>query len=256
MKTVKMSAAIPEQTCPACGGAFTVSAANRKRKVQCPQCRAVVSLPAPVELDGTQASEDGRNLPAAPEWMARCEMLQARIEALEQQVEALLSESRTSPSRIPEGLADIGGVVREQRRARRPVESREDFPAETPEAKEEPRLGIERVFQPPTPEIGLVCIAGDGAARKVAEALSEVLARSGWKVRGVTEDKSLPPDCSGLTLSAASSLPLERGTSTLNALRQAGYAVTFQLDPGRDSRETILIVGAGAGLDSGTGAKS
>ena len=63
-------------------------------------------------------------------------------------------------------------------------------------------------------------------------------------MRGVTEDQATAPACSGLTLVASPTLPLPRVTSTLNALREAGFAMAFQLDPERGSGETLLIVGS------------
>ena len=255
MKKVKASAPTLEQSCPACGGLFTVSPASRKKKVQCPQCREIVTLPQPDEVNGTP--ETG----AAPDWVARCEMLQARIEALEHQVEALMVTPRTRAPLIPRRLHDFDPVSREDllpgdlAEGASPAgggERREVFRTEPPAEEAAPREVFTRSFQPSTPEIGLLVSAGDGAARRLAETLSKILTRTGWKVRGVTEDQATAPACSGLTLVASPTLPLPRVTSTLNALREAGFAMAFQLDPERGPGETLLIVGSEneAGLKS------
>ena len=261
---VKMSAPILEQSCPACGGRFTVGSASRRKKVQCPQCREVVTLSPPSALNGTPDPSAGREVPAAPDWMVRCEMLQARLEALEQQVEALTVAPRTRSSLIPERIHDFSPVSRECLLPRDPAERhdgaspadggerREIFRPEMRAAEAAPREVMARNFQPPTPEIALLVAAGDEAARRLVEPLTEILARAGWKVRGVTEDPAPAPGCRGLTLVAAPMLPLHRVTSTLHALREAGFAMIFQLDPERGPSETVLIVGAGAGTENET----
>lgn len=262
MKKVKTSAPILEQSCPACGGLFTVSAASRRKKVQCPQCREIVSLPESDDVNGTPETD------AAPDWLARCEMLQARIEALEHQVEALMVTPRTRAPLIPGRAHDFGPVSRQdllpgdlaEDRGRASHadggERREVFRTETPAEETVPREVVVRSFQPSAPEIGLLVSAGDGAARRVAETLTKILAGSGWKVRGVTEDQATALACSGLTLVASPALPLQRVTSTFNALREAGFAMTYQLDPERGSGETLLIVGAATGPENETGLES
>lgn len=259
MKKVKTSAPILEQSCPACGGLFTVSAASRRKKVQCPQCREIVSLTPPDELNGKPETD------AAPDWMARCEMLQARIEALEHQVEALMVTPRTRAPLIPGRAHDFGPVSRqdllpgdlpEGREGASHAdggERREVFRMETPSEETAPRGVVARTFQLSAPEIGLLVSAGDGAARQMAETLTTILAGSGWKVRGVTEDQATALACSGLTLVASPALPLQRVTSTFNAMREAGFAVTFQLDPERGTGETLLIVGAATGPENEAG---
>ena len=248
-----------EQSCPACGGRFTVGSASRRKKVQCPQCREVVTLSPPSEVHGTPA---GCESPAAPDWMARCEMLQARIETLEQQVEALTVAPRPRSSLISERVHDFSPVSRERLLPGDPAEShdgaapanggerREIFRTEMRAAEAVPREIVARNFQTLTPEIALLVAAGDGAARRLVEPLTAILAGAGWKVRGVTEDPA--PGCRGLTLAAAPTLPLHRVTSTLHALREAGFAMIFQLDPERGPSETVLIVGAGAGTENET----
>ena len=239
---VKASTPVLEQSCPACGGLFTIGSASRRKKVRCPQCREVVSLAEPGALNGTREAEAGRESPAAPDWRARCEMLQARIETLEQQVEALMVTPRTRSPLLPECRHDFSPVP----------DGGEIFPAEMAADEAALREVFARKFQPPTPEIGLLVAAGNGAARRLAETLVEILSRAGWTVRGVTEDEALTGGCRGLILAADPTLALHRITSTLHALREAGFAMTLQLDPDRGLSETVLIVGGGAGVENET----
>ena len=202
--------------------------------------------------------------------MARCEMLQARIETLEHQVEALMVSPRAHAPLFPEGFADLRPDSREHRQPDNPPETpeaplpaedrerRDVFRAEMPVADAALRETVERKFQPPSSDIGLLLTSGDGTARQLVETLTEILIRDGWTMRGVTEDRHHTPadGCRGLTLVAAPTLPLPRVTSTLNALRQGGFAVGFQIDPARGSSETLLIVGAGAESENGAGPKA
>lgn len=195
-------------------------------------------LAEPDETNGTPETEAGRDVPAAPDWQARCEILQARIEALEHQVEALMVTPRTSGPLVPERRHDFGPISREHLSPAESEERREIFRPEPPTDAAVPGVA----------EIGILVTAGDAAARQLAETLTGILAGAGWKVRGVTEAPVV--SCRGLTLAAAPTLPLQRVTSTLNALREAGLAMTFQLDPERGPSETVMIVGAGAELTS------
>ena len=235
---MKTSTPILEQRCPSCGGLFTISAGSRKKRVQCPQCREIVSLVPPPETKGTRDTDAMGDSAAVPGWMARCELLQARIETLEQQVEALMVSPRTRPALIPERLDDVSPVPREVAESGAP------------------RGEFSRSFQAATNDIALVVTAGDSAARRVADTLAEILARAGWSVRGVTENRAMALGCSGITLAASQTLPLQRLTGTLNALREAGFATTLQLDPERGASDTMLIVGMGTGSESGAGLES
>ena len=230
-----MSAAILEQDCPACRGRFTVSPASRRKKVQCPQCREAVTVAPTAEPGGV-----------APEWQARCEMLQARIEALEQQVEALLVAPRTPSPFVPERMPDFSAGSHGHRRSAETLENSaaleaEVFSAEPPAEESAPPAFLTRNFSPPAAEIALLVSAGDSAARRIAETLPEILARAGWTARGVSETHLA---AAGLTLAVAPAFPLPRVMGILHALRAAGFAVAFQLDPARGLHETALLVGS------------
>ena len=221
--------------------------------MQCPQCREIVLLPAPGAQNGTPHPE------AAPEWMARCEMLQARIEALEQQVEALLVSPRPRPPLFAESLADFRAeraavpVPEEQpETSDAPAPRREIFREEKPDDDAAMQAMFARKYQPPANDIGLLLPAGDGAAQQSVAALTAILVQAGWQVRGVTEDGHFPPEGRrGLTLAAAPTLPLPRITGTLNALRAAGFSVGLQIDPERAAHETVLLVATAAESENG-----
>ncbi len=220
------------------------------------------------DMNGAPDADATREAPAAPPWMAHYELLQARIETLEQQVEALSVTPRSHSSLIPERLHDFNPAAREHRLPGAPTashngsspadgeERRTVFRTEMRSAATAPSELFVRNFQPSTLEIGLLVPAGDAAARRVAETLTGVVIRAGWKVRSVIEDMTLAQGRCGLIFAAAPTLPIQRVTSTLNALREAGFAVTFQLDPERGTSEAMLVVGAGAGSENEADLKS
>lgn len=219
---------VSEHRCPSCGGAFTISATSRKKRVQCPQCREVVDLADPAA-------------PAAPEWAARCELLQARIEALERQVEALSVAPRPHSMVLP----DSSPMSREQLLAGDATEVRPvRLPAEKSEARE--LFRTERRAGDPLWEIVILVPPGDDASRSAAEALRRILETVGWNVGAVRDAQSTSAQHAGLVLSAGPALPVERITTTLNALRAEGFGLNFQVDPERGDGDAVLLIGASA----------
>lgn len=233
MKKLKTTPPVLEQKCPACGGAFTINATSRKKRVQCPHCREVVDLAGPADSPPPE--------PAAPDWAARCDVLQARIEALEQQVEALSIAPRPHSAL----LADSSPMSREQLLAGdagevRPVR----LPAENGEARE--------LFHPiPSAggslrDIAVLVNPGDSAGRATAEKITKILAVTGWNVGAIRDTQSNTAKHVGLVLSAGPALPVERITTTLNALRAEGFGLSFQVDPDRGGGDAVLLIGASA----------
>jgi hypothetical protein len=255
-ESMKTNAHSREQRCPACGGLFTISAGRRK-KVQCPQCREVVTLDdfAPsIERKNNPVAE--ADLAANPERIAAWESLRSRIETLEQQVEALMVASRERSPLLPERVensdsaatqagAGLDAATKEPRRNGSAADSTVPTHVENGKMDEEAILArFQRAGE------GALCVvAGDRAAWEVANALSEVLATAGWTMGGIVEDAALSRGCRGLTLSIGPAVPIRRVTRTLEALRKAGYGLTFQIDPERTSSEAILIVGSGSAPD-------
>ena len=256
---MKSNAPNQEHRCPACCGLFTLSSGNRKRKVQCPRCRALVILSETVEVKSIEANAAGISAPPLG-WMARCEQLQVRIEileqqveTLEQQVESLLVSPRLRAPLIPEPPVQDGNQGPRDRRLPEHLTSgtndssipEKDNRREVPLPPKPLQTGkIRRNVQQPTLEISLLVNTGDAAARQLAESLTETLCNSGWKVRGVSEDTAVANACFGVTLAASSNIPLDLVTGTLDALSAVGLATTLQFDPERGTNESILIVGA------------
>ncbi len=228
MKKMPATPPVLEQKCPACGGAFTISATSRKKRVQCPQCREVVDLTDPAA-------------PAAPEWAARCEMLQARIETLEHQVEALSIAPRPHSALLP----DSSPMSRSQLLAGDTTEVRPvRLPAEKSESQE--LFRTERRAGDGLREIVILVTPGDAAGHATAEKLTRILAGAGWKVGAIRETQSKSARHAGLILSAGPALPVERITTTLNALRAEGFGLSFQVDPERGDGDAVLLIGANA----------
>ena len=238
MKKMKATPPVLEQKCPACGGAFTINATSRKKRVQCPQCREVVDLADPAAPKDAPASAPE---PTAPEWAARCDVLQARIEALEQQVEALSIAPRphsalltdSSPMSREQLLAGDGAEVRPVR-----------LPAEKSEARELFRTA--RSAGGALREIAILVNPGDAAGHALADKLAKILASVGWNVGAVRETQSNTAKHVGLVLSAGPALPIERITATLNALGADGFGLNFQVDPERGDGDAVLLIGASA----------
>ncbi len=232
MKKMKATPPVLEQKCPACGGAFTINTSSRKKRVQCPQCREVVDLAEP---------EPEPAGPAVPEWAARCEMLQARIEALEHQVEALSIAPRPHSAL----LADSSPMSREQLLAGDGAEVRPvRLPAEKSEARELFRTA--RSAGGALREIAILVHPGDAAGYALAEKLTKILASVGWNVGAVRETQSSTAKHGGLVLAAGPALPIERITATLNALGADGFGLNFQVDPERGDGDAVLLIGASA----------
>ena len=105
----------------------------------------------------------------------------------------------------------------------------------------------------PPPEITLLVEAGPRAGRRAIETFKEILTRAGWKSVGVVEDPDDARNAPGLTLAAGSAIPLPRVTRTLRALREAGFALTYQIDPNRGANEAVLRIGPDGPLESESG---
>jgi hypothetical protein len=217
--------------------------------VQCPHCREVVMLPEASALPASMETNCTSDCsPRMHSSTARCELLKARIVALEQQVEALLV-SRLAAAPLDTSLtvaAHDSPVLDNASGSRNGAPRKTELELHAAPSFSEPERPALAVRPFLIPAISILVPAGDGLARHVGDKLSALLVRASWEVRGIAEDVLATHGRSGLTLAAPSSLPLARVTATLSALRQGGFDVGLQLDPNRRTSDVVLIVGAQA----------
>jgi hypothetical protein len=241
-----------EQRCPACGGKFTVTAPAKKKKIQCPRCRAIVS-PASSSLfmQNEDAGSDSASAPE-PEWKTQCEQLRARIERLENDMESLLRAPPPKPrdpkEPISHGSAAAAGELHGGRYAVSPV-SEFSFPPAVTERARPPNESAS--FGPPRQsagskqleEICLTTTSDDAGTVRVVEMLTAILTDAGWKVRRGTHVGNGAGTSPGLTLIASPALCRERLSRAFTALSAVGFALTLHLDQNRRPNETMLFVG-------------
>ncbi|MCE9610845.1 MAG: hypothetical protein K8R23_11685 [Chthoniobacter sp.] len=240
----KATPSVFEQQCPACGGLFTISSASRKKRVQCPRCREVVTLGEPADVAPATVPD------APPEWAARCDQLQTRIEALEQQVEALAVAPRPHAAL----LADSSPMSREQLLAGDAAPER-TVRAPVGDDAAQPVFRPERRTGDPLREIALIVAAGDDTGRAIAENLRDILARVGWEVSAIRTTDGKGQKRAGLVLAAGPAVPTGRITGTMQALREAGLSMSFQLDPERGDGDAVMIIGAGVAAEKDSSSK-
>jgi hypothetical protein len=213
-----------ETACPACGAAIKWPASSRRRRVQCPKCREVVtlgeaivpqipSLPPPLPPSTRDAGSESEH--------SRIEVLEARVEALEERL-----RNQTAAHAIPEPASPHASKLQWIPAS---VQSDVVLP-EHEEALVHNLSGI------PVQEITLRAAAGDRDALKRAQWFKTVFQRAGWAVLGPDEVSTGSPG-PGLWL-AVSSLPVAKGAAaTYLALRAAGFDATPVLDAGFASKE-------------------
>lgn len=192
----------------------------RRRRVQCPKCREVVTLAADEATEGAvMAPSRAENDPATAEMLAetrnKVEFLEARVEALEAVLRDALAAVRTSMTN--------GG----ERRLFWVTAA----PGGAPEySAEQDRALLHNLSGVPVQSIALRIPAGDVIARAHAEWFRSVFDRAGWTVFGPDEILPLRP-IAGLTL-AVPELPVARdAAATYLALKAAGFEPQPVLDP-------------------------
>jgi DNA-directed RNA polymerase subunit RPC12/RpoP len=219
--------------CPECGAGIKISRLSKARRVQCPKCRGVVTLPAPAKPapvsaplppESMAAAAPGPVSPEAPAIpMPDVRALQERIEALEArlaQLEKALSEA-TQEGRKPSGLKWRG----------------KDEPVDFSPAQEEVlRHNLQTL---PAHRITIQVRSGDEPARTRAEWFKGVFESARWAVSGPLHSLvERPPG----TLAIATALPVSREMAdTFLALRAAGFVAKAEFDPSL-SGEGLLIV--------------
>ena len=221
---------LPDQ-CPACGAVFAPSLGARRKKVQCPKCREVVTLQAPAPIIVATKSPD-------PEWaklqarLDQLETLPARLELLEQQLEWLMDHRPAAEA----SLLRPGQKLRWLRGAPADLDAGDDPLAEP---RGETLLHNLRALR--TGTIKVAAAAGDPAARKIAERLLEIFRQAAWNVQDVTE-APLPPQQRGLALLSGACPPPSILTAASMALTAAGLALCCRVDDRLGANEVVLTV--------------
>ena len=236
-----------EQQCSACGGKFTVALSGKKKKIQCPRCRAIVSTTGKPE--GEQIEAAGSEPAPATEWAAQCALLCARIERVERQVESLLrgaandSAELTAPA-SPASAPAADGCRAEERRdeapifsspAAEPERSRNGFAASGRSRKSNGSTALDEIY--------LRTMCDDGENGRVVAVLTAILMDVGWKVRHGSHREHGAGASLGLTLTASPALCRQRLSQTFSALSAAGFSLALHLDPKLEPGETALLVG-------------
>ena len=220
----------PERTeahCPHCGAGFILSAAARKRKVQCPTCRAIVRLEAPPLaanlISPTQAE--------FAELTARVARQEALIEKLLQKV--MPGEEVPLVPPASDAMLLPGASLRWLRRET-------DQLGRVDEEQEAVLLHNLRVMG--EREVVVRSTAADECAWHLGERLSAVFRQAGWNVLGPEPTPASFSD-SGLVL-AAGQCPLPKAaTATYMALKAAGFPIGSRLDAAMRPDESVLITG-------------
>ena len=218
----------PDVVCPSCGARFSIASLGKRRRVQCPKCREVVSLEkkSPADLLDALKAELGV-LRAEVE---RLTGIEARVTALEQALglHTAVEPEAESPAH-PMHLRWL---------------PRHDTDTEQADLSLDPmREAVlqHNLEQSPGKMIAIRSAAGDPIARDLAERFKAVFERSSWTVVGVDE-VVLPTVHHGLAL-AGGALPTPPDlASAYMAFTAAGFDLVPRLDPSLDAHDAVLIV--------------
>ncbi|MGC3992334.1 MAG: hypothetical protein QM796_22075 [Chthoniobacteraceae bacterium] len=205
--------------CPQCGAGIKASLTGKARRVQCPKCRGVVTLPAPSPAEKAPVSSP--TAAAAP--TAEVQALQTRIEALEARLlllEKAIAEAARESAK-PGGLKWLG----------------KDQAADFSPAQEEVLRHNLQIL--PAHRITIQVPPDNETARTRAEWFKGVFESARWAVSGPLHSLVEPKPG---TLSIATALPVSREMAdTFLALRAAGFVANAVFDPSL-SGEGLLIV--------------
>lgn len=214
-----------ETACSACGAVIKAPPSKRRRRVQCPKCREVVFIEAPIERQPATAPQAETPpqlavIPAATiDERSRIDVLEARVEALE----AALRDSMAARQTVPPGTAG------------RKLVWFTSEPAQVPEySPEQGQVLFQNLQNVRTQAITIRTPAGDFSARVHAEWFKSIFERAGWTVHG-PEEVAPGAAAAGLSL-AVPEVPVARqAAATYFALKAAGFEAIPVLDSSLDS---------------------
>jgi predicted Zn finger-like uncharacterized protein len=205
-----------EDHCPACGASFAIGSGPRRKKVQCPKCREVVTLaalPAPVEKAVAA-------LPSAPDELSA---LRTRVEVLEGQLTWLMDHRPAAESallRPGQSLRWLRGTA--------------DWSTQSDALRHNLRALR-------TATLRIVAAAEDPPLRRRAEQLREIFLDAAWLVPAV-EELALAAGTRGLSLRGAACPPTRALTASSMALTAAGFQVCCCLDANLARDQVVLVV--------------
>lgn len=220
IKKQRVPAESGETACPACGAVIKMPPSVKRRRVQCPKCREVVSLDgtgmgqpellsASGPAAGTAVAEERGRL----EDRNRIEALEARVEALETTLRKLLEASQAAASAADRKLQWVSSE-------RAPVAA---F------SQEQGRVLSHNLGHVRTQAIEIRTPAGDNFARARAEWFKTIFEGAGWTVHG-PEEVPLRAAAAGLSLGVPELPVAKDAAATYFALKAAGFEPITTLD--------------------------
>lgn len=235
-----------ETLCPSCAAPIKAPLSARRRRVQCPKCREVVSLegtlppapevappspvlPPPSAVSAPAPAAIPVPVAAGVQDTVRIDLLEARIEALEAALRDAMTATRTNAWNTP------------QRQLIWMTAPPGQLPVYSHEQSQALLLNLVGIR---AQGIKIRIPAADETARRHAEWFKSIFERAGWTVRGPEE---LPPDSHGAGLSlAVPELPVTKdAAATYLALKAAGFETNPVLDTvprGEDEPPTTMAL--------------
>lgn len=231
-----------------------MSAALRRRKVQCPKCREVITLPDPAHEPEAENPPTGV-IDAIP-IEVRMAAMEARMAALEHALEAMQTPSEPpAPNPVacsgPPPLDGAGNYDLPRFRTWGSPPKREPQPEPAASVPVKPAVPLDpeiaesmiAILAEAAPnKVAFMARKGDADALQFAESLADVFTRSGWIVTEITA-QPLPPEERHLSLrmSAAMSEP-KVATIIHRAFGAGGFALAFEIDPERSSSVPVVVL--------------
>jgi hypothetical protein len=209
-----------EDHCPACGASFALAPGSRRKKVQCPKCREIVTLPITPQPAGPEKAAPS-NVPAAAadELVA----LRTRVEILEDQLAWLMDHRPAAEA----ALLRPGQSLRWLRGT-----------ADWAEQSDILRHNLRALR---TAALRIVTASDDPALRRRAEQMREIFLDAAWLVPAV-EERDLAGSTRGLSLRGSACPPSRTLTACSMALTAAGFHVCCCLDGDLAEEDVVLVV--------------